>query len=102
MGRPPVRAVIKELAVRMAKDNSTWGYTRIQGALSNPGYSVGRTSIACILKEYGVEPLRRTDEPTSWSLGVGLGRRVSHVHSTDEIVCMPRLVGMLNHYRRAA
>jgi hypothetical protein len=31
VGRPPVRAVIKELAVGMAKGNSTWGYTRKPG-----------------------------------------------------------------------
>ena len=56
VGQPPVRAEIKDLVVRMAKDNPTWGYTRIQGALSNLGYTVGRTTIARVLKEHGVEP----------------------------------------------
>ena len=34
-GRPPVMAEIRQLAVRMATENRTWGYTRIQGALAN-------------------------------------------------------------------
>jgi transposase InsO family protein len=57
--------VITELAVGMAKDNSTWGYTRIQGALSNLGYTVGRTSIARILKEHGVDPSPKRE--MSWA-----------------------------------
>jgi transposase InsO family protein len=65
VGRPPVRAVIRELTVRMAKDNSTWGYTRIRGALSNLGYTVGCTSIARILKEHGVDPAPKRG--TSWA-----------------------------------
>jgi hypothetical protein len=35
-GRPGVQAEIRRLAVRMANDNASWGYTRIQGALKKP------------------------------------------------------------------
>src|SRR5262249_18681736 len=49
-GRPPVMARIKELAIRMAKENPTWGYTRIVGALANVGHDVARTTVAKILK----------------------------------------------------
>jgi len=38
-GRPRVMREIRELTVRMANENRTWGYTRIQGALSNIGHS---------------------------------------------------------------
>jgi len=34
-GRPSVMAEIRGLVVRMASENRTWGYTRIQGALAN-------------------------------------------------------------------
>src|ERR1700693_5504322 len=34
-GRPGIMRHISELIVRMAQENSTWGYTRIQGALAN-------------------------------------------------------------------
>ena len=36
-GRPPVFAEIEELVVRMARENSGWGYDRIVGALANLG-----------------------------------------------------------------
>ena len=38
-GRPPVVQEIVELVLRMAKENPTWGYDRIQGALANLGTS---------------------------------------------------------------
>ena len=49
-GRPPVMRRIIDLAVRMARENPRWGYTRIQGALANFGHRVGRTTVANILK----------------------------------------------------
>ena len=36
-GRQSVLAEIRRLVVRMAEENPTWGYTRIQGALKNVG-----------------------------------------------------------------
>ena len=36
--RRGVLAAIRQLALRMAEDNPTWGYTRIQGALKNLGH----------------------------------------------------------------
>src|ERR671910_2638784 len=48
-GRPGVQAEIRRLAVRMANDNPSWGYTRIQGALKNLGHRVARSTIAKIL-----------------------------------------------------
>src|SRR5262245_41226457 len=39
-GRRRVMRMIEELIVRMASENPHWGYTRIQGALSNLGHRV--------------------------------------------------------------
>ena len=55
-GRPRVMAEIAELVIRMAKENPSWDYTRIQGALSNVGHEVGRSTIARILQQNGIEP----------------------------------------------
>src|SRR5262249_26249526 len=63
-GRPPVIARIEELAIRMAKENPTWGYTRIVGALANLGHDVARTTVAKILKAAGIPPA--PERPTSW------------------------------------
>ena len=63
-GRPGVLAEIRRLVVRMAEENPTWGYTRIQGALKNVGHRVGRSTIARILKAQGLPPV--PERPTSW------------------------------------
>jgi putative transposase len=63
-GRHVVLAEIQRLVVRMAEENPTWGYTRIQGALKNLGHRVGRSTIARILKRHGLPPVPA--RPTSW------------------------------------
>jgi hypothetical protein len=62
--RGGVLTEIRRLTVRMAENNSTWGYTRIQGALKNVRHCVGRSTIARILKAAGVPP--QPERPTSW------------------------------------
>jgi hypothetical protein len=55
---------IRQLVARMAEENPTWGYTRIQGALKNLGHQVGRSTVARILKAQGLPPAPK--RPTSW------------------------------------
>jgi HTH-like domain len=62
--RHGVLVEIRRLVVRMAEENPTWGYTRIQGALKNVGHRVGRSTIARILKGQGLPPV--PERPTSW------------------------------------
>ena len=62
--RRGVLAEIRRLAVRVAGENPTWGYTRIEGALKNVGHRVGRSTIARILKAAGMPPV--PERPTSW------------------------------------
>jgi transposase InsO family protein len=62
--RGDVLAESRQLVVRMAGENPTWGYTRIQGALKNLGHRVGRSTIARILKAHGLPPVPM--RPTSW------------------------------------
>ena len=63
-GRPGVLAEIRRLVLRMATENPSWGYTRIQGALKNLGHRVARSTIASILKAEGIPPSR--ERPSSW------------------------------------
>jgi putative transposase len=62
--RPGLQARLRALTVRMATENPTWGYTRIQGALKNLGHLVGRSTIARILKAHGIPPSRQ--RPMTW------------------------------------
>ena len=64
LGRPGVLQEIRRLVVRMATENPSWGYTRIQGALKNIGHHVARSTIAKALKEQGIPP--SGERPTSW------------------------------------
>ena len=50
----------------MARENRSWGYTRIQGALQNLGHEVGRGTIAKILKEAGIDPAPDRQKRTTW------------------------------------
>ena len=38
VGRPRIRQVIVDLILRFARENPSWGYDRIQGALATVGY----------------------------------------------------------------
>jgi hypothetical protein len=40
----------------MAGENPSWGYARIQGALTNLGHEVSASSIGNILRAQGLEP----------------------------------------------
>jgi len=55
-GRPRVSMEIPELIVQMARENPSWGYTTIRGALFNLGHIVARETVRNILKEHGIEP----------------------------------------------
>ena len=66
-GRPQVVQIISDLAVRMARENPRWGYTRIQGALHNVGHRVSRTTIANILEKNGIDPAPERGKRRRWS-----------------------------------
>lgn len=55
-GRPPVSDEIARLVLRMAEENPTWGYDRIQGALANLGHEISDTTVGNTLRANGIEP----------------------------------------------
>jgi putative transposase len=65
-GRPPVSTEITALIARLATENNSWGYKRIQGELLKLGYRVSASTIRRVLKALKIPPApqRRTD--TTW------------------------------------
>jgi transposase InsO family protein len=51
----------------MAKENRTWGYGRIQGALANLGHRVCKTTVRRVLKEHGIAPAPERSRKTTWN-----------------------------------
>ena len=65
-GRPRTADEIETLVMRMAEENRDWGYRRIQGALSNLGHEIARSTIADILQRRGIAPAPDRKRKTTW------------------------------------
>jgi len=64
VGRPGLMKSIKALILRMATQNPSWGYSRIQGELKGVGHTVARTTVSNVLKANSIKPA--PDRPSSW------------------------------------
>jgi hypothetical protein len=58
---------IEGLVVRLAMENPSWGYIRIQGALADLGRRVGRGTVANVLRRNGLKPSPWRAKGMSWS-----------------------------------
>ena len=65
-GRPPTAVEVRELVVRLARENPGWGYRRIEGELVGLGIKLAASTVWTILKEAGVDPAPRRLEQ-NWS-----------------------------------
>jgi len=65
-GRPPLDPQVRELILRLGRENPRWGCVRIQGELRKLGVRVGATTIRSILRRslLGLAPRRGG---SSWS-----------------------------------
>jgi transposase len=63
-GRPPTTAAIKQLVVRMARENPSWGHRRIQGELMRLGHRIASSTVWQILHSAGIDPTPRRSGPT--------------------------------------
>lgn len=65
-GRPRVAPKLQELVLRMARENHSWGYDRIQGALKHLGYSISDQTVGTILKRHGIPPAPERQKTSTW------------------------------------
>jgi putative transposase len=64
-GRPPIGREVRELVLRLARENPRWGYLRIVGELRKLGITVSASSVRNILAKAGLPQAPRRDSP-SW------------------------------------
>ena len=68
LGRPRVLEEIEQLVIRMAEENPSWGYRRIQGALVNLGHTIDKMTVRNILRRHHLEPApQRRKAGMSWA-----------------------------------
>ncbi len=66
-GRPRIDGEIEALVVRMARENSSWGYDRIVGAMANLGYKLSDQTVGNILLRQGILPAPKRTRETTWA-----------------------------------
>jgi hypothetical protein len=76
-GRPPTPVELRQLIVRLASENPTWGYRRIQGELARLGHTIARTTVWQILKTSGLDPSPNRSDVT-WT---------QFLHSQAAVAC---------------
>jgi putative transposase len=65
-GRPPIAGDVRELILRMGRENPRWGCIRIRGELRKLGIRVSATAIRTLLRSNGLGPAPRRSGP-SWA-----------------------------------
>jgi transposase InsO family protein len=65
-GRPRIDPKLEALIIRMAQENSSWGYDRIGGALANLGYHVSDQTVGNVLERHGLAPAPKRRQNTTW------------------------------------
>src|ERR671936_419307 len=66
VGRPRIGKEIEDLVVRMARENRSWGYDRIVGALANLGYRISDQKVGNILKRHSIPPAPERKMTMTW------------------------------------
>jgi putative transposase len=66
LGRPRTDQELEALVVQMARENCTWGYDRIAGALAHLGYAISDQTVGNILKRQGIPPAPERKTSMTW------------------------------------
>jgi putative transposase len=78
-GRPPISTEVRELILRLARENQSWGYLRIVGELRKLDIRVSATSVRNILTRARLPPAPQRDRQ-SW-------RRFLRSHGESILAC---------------
>ena len=76
-GRPPINAEIRQLIVRLATENPTWGHRRVQGELARLGHKIAHSTVWQILTDNGIDPSPNRSDVT-WT---------EFLHSQAAVAC---------------
>ena len=66
VGRPRMDKEIEDWVIRMARENRSWGYDRIQGGLNHLGYTISDQTVGNILKRHGISPAPERKKTVTW------------------------------------
>lgn len=95
--RGGLMAKIGALVVRFAKENPTWGYDRIQGALKNVGHVVAPNTVKKALKTAGLDPAPDRGKKTPWK--TFLKAHAASIAATDFFTTeVWTACGLVTHY----
>lgn len=65
-GHPPIPDELAALILRLAKDNPTWGFTRIQNELRRAGHPMATATVRRVLHTHGIPPAPQRADTLSW------------------------------------
>ncbi len=94
--RPTVSREITELIVRMARENSEWGYDRIAGALKTLGHIVSDQTVGNVLRRLGIDPAPRRCQQMNWAHFVRTHMAVLAGSTSSPSKCSPG--GLATYY----
>jgi hypothetical protein len=66
IGRPRISPEVEVFVVRFARENRSWGYDRIGGALANLSHEVSDQTVGDILRRHDIAPVPERRRTTSW------------------------------------